>query len=100
MTSVQVKEGDLARGQGTMFGEKAIGQFLRLAEFADNASYDELYLRVGGTAAQRHIFLDHLVTNGYIELGSDNAITLTSRGRRASRRLMKESEPFETTPRQ
>lgn len=89
----------MARERRTILGEQAIGRFLRLAEFADHASYDELYLRVGGTVAQRHTFLDHLVTNGYIAVGSGGALTLTDRGRRASRLLMNEAEPPTATPR-
>ena len=65
-----------------------LGRFLRLAEFGGTIPYEDLYQTAGGKAAERDSFIRSLVRRGYVEIGEDGTVHLTSHGRQASRRLM------------
>ena len=66
-----------------------LGKFLRLAEFGADASYDELYERIGGALKERQAFLTYLVDNRYILIRADGGLELTGHGRRISRLLIR-----------
>jgi hypothetical protein len=65
-----------------------LGRFLRLAEFGGTTPYEDLYQNAGGKAAERDSFIRSIVRRGYVEIGEDGTVRLTSHGRQASRRLM------------
>ena len=66
-----------------------LGRFLRLAEFAGDTPYEDIYLKAGGKDdPERDNFIRSMVRREYIEINDDGTVLLTSRGRQASRNLL------------
>lgn len=65
-----------------------LGRFLRLAEFGADTPCEELYRQSGGEEAEREVFLQDVVEQGYIEIGGNRAVWITNYGRMVSRSLV------------